>query len=276
MFQSIAEGILEFVNDKSGPTPWISNLVVVPKDKSVSMSGKFSKPVNSQQQYEFAIRLTCDNRAVNQANKRTRFPSKTVENLIYLLNSATVFSKVDIIKAFHQAMLAEASLNLTTITAFIWLLQYKRLQTGISCAEEVFTERLRVIQEKCPGKENMTDDILVFGKNGKNEAKHEENLMMALKTLEKNGLTLSKEKCQFFKDEVTFFGHKFNRDGVSPRENRFKILREAPAPVNAKELRSFLCSMLWSSRFIKNACITAEPLWRLTRAGTVRNCLMPG
>ena len=47
--KKIAEGILEFVGGKSGPTPWISNLVVVPKDKSVSLSGKFSKPANSEQ-----------------------------------------------------------------------------------------------------------------------------------------------------------------------------------------------------------------------------------
>ena len=217
-----------------------------------------TKYKNNEQQYEFDIRLTCDNRAVNKAIKRTRYPSKTVDDLIYLVNGATIFSTLDLIKAFHQAMLAEQSRNLTTITTHIGLLRYKRLHMGIACASEIFTEHLRVILEKCPGQINMTDDILVFGKTPE---EHENNLMLILKTLEENGITLNREKCNFYKDEVTFFGLKFSKDGVSPTEDRFKTIREAPIPNNAKELHSFLCSMVWSSRFVKNASMVAEPLW---------------
>ena len=111
----------------------------------------------------------------------------------------------------------------------------------------------------------MTDDILVFGKTPE---EHENNLMLILKTLEENGITLYREKCNFYKDEVTFFGLKFSKDGVSPTEDRFKIIKEASIPNNAKELHSFLCSMVWSSRFVKNAYMVADPLWRLTRTGT--------
>ena len=60
-----------------------------------------SKPVNNEKQYEFAIGLTCDNRALNKAIKRTRYLSKTVDDLIYLVNVETIFSNLDLIKAFH-------------------------------------------------------------------------------------------------------------------------------------------------------------------------------
>ena len=136
LLKQIEEGILERVDESSGPTPWISNLVIVPKEKGVSKSS-FSKSVNKEQQYEFAIRLTCDNRSVNKAIKRIRYPTKTVEDLIYLVNGGTKFSKLDIIKAFHQAILAKESRNLSTITTHIDLLRYRRLHMGISCALEI-------------------------------------------------------------------------------------------------------------------------------------------
>jgi hypothetical protein len=42
-------------------------------------------------------------------------------------------------------------------------------------------------------------------------------------------------------------------------------LKEAAIPCNVKELRSFLCTFLWSARFIKDICSVSEPLWKLLR-----------
>ena len=92
--------------------------------------------------------------------------------------------------------------------------------------------------------------------------------MLVLQTLEENGITLNREKCNFYKDEVTLIGLKFSKDGVSPTEDRFKTIGEEQITNNAKELHSFVCGMVWSSRVVKNASMVAEPLWQLTRAGT--------
>ena len=47
------------------------------------------------------------------------------------------------------------------------------------------------------------DDVLVFSKNQKERNDH---LAEALKTIEKAGLTLNKEKCQLSKERITFLG----------------------------------------------------------------------
>ena len=99
---------------------------------------------------------------------------------------------------------------------------------GISCASEML--------EDIPGQLNMTDDILVFGKNKED---HHENLMRVMKRLEENGITLNSKKCQFYKSELTFYGLRLTSRGISPTEDRFEALREAPAPTNAKDLKSF-------------------------------------
>ena len=145
LHEQIRMGILEPINKNSGPTPWISNLVLASKDKTVKLnqkrtgrellrgpSMKLNQPVPTTD-----IRITCDSRDANKAIRRVRFPSKTVDDLIYMVNGACEFSVLDIKDAFHQLMLAEESRNITAITTHIGLLRYKRLHMGISCASEI-------------------------------------------------------------------------------------------------------------------------------------------
>ena len=171
-------------------------------------------------------------------------------------------------KAFHQMMLLEDSRYLSTITTHFGLYRYLRLHMGISCASAIFTEQIRVKLADDPGQLNMTDDILVFGKN---PAEHQKNLLAVLSRLQDIGLTIYLEKCEFNEKEVTFFGLHFSAKGISATEDRCRSLKDVPAPKNVKDLQIFLCSIQFSARFMKNFCTIAEPLWALTRASTPWN-----
>lgn len=244
--KQVDEDILERLDENSGPTEWVSNLVIVPKSTTP----------------ELKIRITSDSRAVNKAILRTRFPGKTIEDVIYLVNGAKFFSKLDIMKAFHQVILAKESRNLTTITTHIGLYRYKRLHMGVSSASEIFSEVIREIIEDCPGTLNIADDILVFGAN---EEEHRRNLIKVLERLEERGITLNWEKCQFGKVEVVFFGLKISEHGISPTLDRCEALKKAKPPSNAKELHSLLGLAQYSSRFIADFATITASLWKLTK-----------
>ena len=83
---------------------------------------------------------------------------------------------------------------------------------GISCASKIFTEAIRVRLADLPGQLNMTDDVLVFGKTAE---EHHKNLIAVLDRLEEIGLTLNREKCEFYKKELTFYGLRFSSQGIS-------------------------------------------------------------
>ncbi len=264
LLKQVEQGILEPVDENSGPTPWVTNLVIVPKDRAIrnSKCGPSRMVDPSSKSCTFEVRLTCDSRIQNKAIRRTRYPSKTIEDLVYMVNGATVFSKLDIIKAFHQMLLDADSRNFTTITTHMGLFRYKRLHMGISCASEIFTENIRLILADLPGQLNMTDDILVYGRNKK---EHHRNLMAVLKRLEEKGITLNREKCEFYRSELNFYGLRFTSEGISPTEDRCRALKEAKEPENAKDLHSFLCTVLYSARFMKDVCTITAPLWNLTK-----------
>jgi hypothetical protein len=150
----------------------ISNLVIVPKE--------IAEPVE--------VKLTCDSKPVNKAIHRTRYPGKTIDDLVCLVyNGAEYFSNIDIRKAFHQVMIDEKSRNNTTITMHLGLFRYLRLRMGIKNAQEEFTVALRVALLGLAGQIKMTDDVLVFGRTFDEQYW---NLMAVLKRLEDTGIKL--------------------------------------------------------------------------------------
>ena len=273
--EQVRDGILERVTDTSEPTPWISNLVVVPKGaKPVAIKQRVDPLLNWTPRHPsntlepaaepLRVRLTCDSKALNKALKRARYPTKTIDDIIDQVSGSRLFSKLDLAKAFHQLPLAKESRPLTTIVTHQGLYRYKRLHMGISSASEIFTETIRSLLIGCNGVLNMTDDILVHGAT---EEEHHNNLMHVLQVLEDNGLTINGDKCAFYQKEVIFFGLRFTADGVAPTEDRCKALREATPPANVKELRSLLGMVQFSARFIQELADITEPLWRLTKDG---------
>jgi hypothetical protein len=194
--------------------------------------------------------------------RRIRYSGRTIEDLVYTVNGAKVFSELDTTKAFHQLPIHEDSWVYTTITTHIGLFQYLRLHMGISSAQAVFTEAIRTLLADLPAQVNMKDDILVFGE--KSQA-HQKNLLAVLTRLEEADITLKLGKCQLYKNELTFFGLRFTPGGFSTTDDRCAALRNMSRPENTKGLHSFLFNLLYSARFIKDVCTLTEPPWRLTR-----------
>ena len=90
----LSKDIIEEVPPNT-PTEWVSPLVVV------------SKPDED-------IRVCVDMRRANEAIIRERHPIPTIEEVLYDLNGATVFSKLDLKWGFHQIELEEQSRDVTT------------------------------------------------------------------------------------------------------------------------------------------------------------------
>ncbi|CAK1582143.1 unnamed protein product [Parnassius mnemosyne] len=57
----------------------------------------------------------------------------------------------------------------------------------------------------------LLDDILITGKD---DAEHLDRLHQVLQKLQDAGLTLQKNKCSFFKDEISYLGYVINRNGT--------------------------------------------------------------
>ncbi|XP_064483033.1 uncharacterized protein K02A2.6-like [Ornithodoros turicata] len=242
---------LDVIEKATGPTTWVSPIVVVPKPHAPDQ-----------------VRQCVDMRRANQAIIRERHTSPTLEDLVTCLNGAMMFSKLDLNDGYHQLLLKEDCRHITTFATHMGLYRYKRLNFGINAAAELFQNTVRQVLAGIPGVINISDDILVYGKT---EREHNDSLDATLKRLADCGITLSPKKCCFFQRELTFFGHIFSEKGIKPDPAKVQGFLNMPPPRDVSEVRSLLGMITYCGRFIPNLAQLTAPLRSLTKKETPWN-----
>ena len=74
----------------------------------------------------------------------------------------------------------------------------------------------------------------------KNDQEHISNLNEVLTRLKNAGLRLKLSKCQFMQPSVEYLGYRVDASGLHAIEKKVQAIRDAPAPENQQQLRSFL------------------------------------
>ena len=80
---------------------------------------------------------------------------------------------------------------------------------GTVSAQEEFDHGIRQTLAGVLGCANISDDIIVYGKD---TADHNKNLRAVLTRLIDVYLTLNKKKCLFSQSSIKFFGYIFSKD----------------------------------------------------------------
>ena len=233
--------IIEKVPDDE-PTTWVNNIrVVVKKDGS--------------------LRITMDTKLANLAILTERYVMPTPDDIRFKLNGMSVLSKMDMNRAYQQFVVDPRDRHIMVFATHIGLFRSKRLFFGLKSAAELFQKLVSEVIRDITGALNVSDDILVFGKD---QTDHDFSLHQVLKALSDSGLTLSKNKCQFNQESLTFYGMEFSGNGVKPTAERIKAFLDAPPPSTAGEICSILSSVQFSAGFIKNLATIADPLRKLS------------
>ena len=239
--KGLEDGVFE---EAKGPTRWLLPAMLVPK-------------------HDNKLRFVLDASPANRAIKRTRHVLPTTEDLIYGINGAKVFSKIDLKDGYHQCTLAEKSREITTFSTHFGLFRYKRLLQGVNAAPEIFHRIIEtLIVDGLEGVKNLMDDILVFGET---KQQHDERLDKVLKRLKEKGLTVNQKKCEIGKNKVEFYGLEFSNQGVRMTDDKIKALKEAAKPTTPGEIHSLLGLSTHCSRFIQNHSEITDPLRKLIR-----------
>ena len=234
---------LDIIEKVDGPTPWVSPIVVVPKK-----SGE--------------VRICVDMREANKAIQREKHVMPTIDDLISDLNGATVFSKLDLSSGYHQFELEPESRQITTFSTHVGLRRYKRLMFGINAAPEIFQNAIEELLTGIQACRNISDDIIVYGSS---QEEHDRELKKILTRLKEYNVSLNREKCEFSKSEIEFYGHVFSADGIKPDPKKITAILEMDPPQNASEVKSLLGMAQYVSRFIPNYATITSPLRALTR-----------
>ena len=150
-------------------------------------------------------------RNANTAIGRTRFPTPTVNYLIFKLKGAKYFTKSDLNSAFHQLELHEDSHYITAFQTEDCIKRFKRLIFGLNSTSEQLQHYLQSTFAEILGAINIADDILIFAGS---ITEHDEILKYVFQRLPAKGLTLHLGKCTFSKEHLEYFGFIFPKAGM--------------------------------------------------------------
>ena len=137
----VNQGVIEELPPKQ-QTPWISNIVIAPKDYG-------------------NIRVTLDAKNLNKALLSSNYPIPRPEDIKAQLSGKQVFSKIDLKSAFWQLEIAEEARNLTVFHGNGKLYRYKRLVMGLKPSQGELNAALQPLFANHPEVHVIHDDIIV-------------------------------------------------------------------------------------------------------------------
>lgn len=224
----------------------------------------FGAPILFVKKKTGEMRMCVDYRALNNITIKNSYPLPRIDELFDRLQGAKYFSKIDLRSGYHQIRIAEGDEAKTAFRTRYGHFEFLVLPFGLTNAPGTFMHLMHETfrQHLDDFVLVFLDDILIFSRTLE---EHERHVRQVLDTLRKEKLFAKESKCDFFKAEVEFLGHRVGRDGVRMMEDKVKAIGEWPTPTKVGDVRAFLGTAGYYRKFIRNFSSIAAPLSDLTK-----------
>lgn len=197
----------------------------------------WASPLHVVKKKDGGIRICGDYRRLNAVTQPDRYPIPRIQDFTYQLKDMKLFSKIDIKTAYYWIPINKEDAKKTAVITPFGLFEFNCMTFGLKNGSQSYQRFMHEVLRGISGCFCYIDDILLFSKC---EESHKKLLHEILQRLEKYGVSINVDKCEFGKNTIDFLGYKVTAEGIRPPQERTDAISTYPKPKTIIELRRFL------------------------------------
>ncbi|KAJ1598432.1 hypothetical protein NDA14_000399 [Ustilago hordei] len=210
------------------------------------------------------LRLCVDYRGLNEITVKNRAPLPLIEEQLFLLRKARIYTKLDLRAAYNLIWIAKGDEWKTAFGTQLGLYEYLVMPFGLANALAHFQSFINDIFQDIIGIYVVVylDDFLIFSDT---EEAHVKHVTKVLTHLRSNRLFAKLLKCEFHTKTVKFLGYIIKPTGIEMDPEKVCTVKEWPMPESIHDIQRFLGFANFYRRFIAHFARIAKPLTSLVK-----------